>query len=73
MNGHKDELKGELKVVSHEKSEMKVMGHKRSEVKVEGQKKNWLKIGVGENNKYFFKINLDPWLFLLFVTTTTQI
>ena len=47
------------------------MGHERSEVKVEGHKKNYPKIGEGRKQcKYFFKVNLDPWLFLLFLTTT---
>ena len=30
-------------------------------MKTEGQKKNYLNIGAGDNNKYFFKVNLDPW------------
>ena len=30
-------------------------------MKFEGQKKNKLKIEVGENFKYFFTVNLDPW------------
>ena len=46
------------------------MGQERSEVKVEGQKKNYLKIGVGRKQQVLLQGQLDPWLFLLFLTTT---
>ena len=49
----------------------KVEGLEKSEVMEKGQEKGELKVvSQGENNKYFFKVNLDPWLFLLFLTTT---